>query len=642
MMHAKLRGALALVLLAGGPARSSADELQALLLDASDARLSQVDAAQIDVRLLGDSVLLLSPGDTVWPTGLQPHASHGDDLLFLLEARDHGAPPAIAGVSPLQSSGGFQLVRCENAAIEALASRSHLERLALIRPKPPRRDALDFLSRKQLNPAVKAAIVGAVDASRLELYVRELSGDQSFTLKGQTVTIPERYTHRPGVDVAADYLQDRFESWGYDNVVRQDFLVSSTTAQNVIAVKTGTLYPDEIIVVGAHYDSISFVDDISGPAPGAEDNGSGTAAVMHLAELFKDYETERTIHFVLFSGEEEGLFGSYHYVDNATTQGDFILAALTMDMMSAHQSNYRIDIEGWNASDDCNCWPLMLQFENEINAVSPSLLTIKTYPGFGSDHVPFHLANIPTLLAIESDYASYPGYHRTTDTAEKLDFAFGGLVIRGMAATLAELSVPSAGVPVLLTDFALSNETAGIRLSWHIHADAEAGFLRLDRAVADAGFSPVSGARWRLDEEPGGFVDRVGAAADGLLLRYRLVWERDGSDAILDERETRFDLLLPAGLTLYAAEPNPFAASGGTLLRFQLPRAGAVQLDLYDAAGRHLRRLLDGARAAGPHAIRWNGRDKQGRTVASGIYFARLRTDEEQRTRRLTLLGSAP
>jgi len=88
-------------------------------------------------------------------------------------------------------------------------------------------------------------------------------------------------------------------------------------------------------------------------------------------------------------------------------------------------------------------------------------------------------------------------------------------------------------------------------------------------------------------------------------------------------------------LMLSPARPNPFG--GETVIPFALPRAGVAELAVFDVGGRLVRTLLDGPRASGTQAVRWDGRDGQGRSVASGVYFVRLRTEERSLSRAVVL-----
>jgi hypothetical protein len=91
-----------------------------------------------------------------------------------------------------------------------------------------------------------------------------------------------------------------------------------------------------------------------------------------------------------------------------------------------------------------------------------------------------------------------------------------------------------------------------------------------------------------------------------------------------------------AELELRALEPNPFA--NDTRIRFSRARPGATRLSVVDVTGRSLRILLDGVSPAGSHTVRWDGRDNQGRPVASGVYFVRLEDGSHVRTAKLTRL----
>jgi hypothetical protein len=310
----------------------------------------------------------------------------------------------------------------------------HRERLIHIAPTAHEPRDLDARSTNKADAQTKAQIVDSVSESVITTYMRELSGDQVFVLNGILRATDNRYTHSVEHLIAADYIQDRLENMGY-TVMRQEFVVAGTTTQNVIAVKTGTLYPDEIVVVGAHYDSIS--ENPSNKAPGAEDNASGTASVMHLAEIFTGYETERTIHFIAFGGEEEGLYGSQHYVQQAGIHGDNITQSLIMDMVASWQSNYKVIIEGetpWAA--------LMALYESNIVEFS-GIGYRKDWYSWGSDHVPFQQAGIPCFLAIDWDYGDYPGYHRTTDVMASTDPSLAEEIVRALAGTLVDLTNPS-------------------------------------------------------------------------------------------------------------------------------------------------------------------------------------------------------
>lgn len=431
--------------------------------------------------------------------------------LYLVDLHGEGVRAALEQAARVVRSGThYALVAADAAQSRVLDTLSLCrERILWIEPVG---DGTDFeLALRKADPAVKAEIVGAVAQARYSQLVRELSGNIVFWLNGTLESTNNRYTHTAGsgddIDIAAAYLQDRFEVAGY-TVTRQSFSVSGTITDNIIATKVGTLHPDEIVVVGAHYDSISEAPTVS--APGAEDNGSGTAAVLQLAEVFADYETERTIHFVCFSGEEQGLFGSQHYVQQAAANDLNVIGALTMDMISAWESNYKVIIEGdepWES--------LMALFQTNVTSLA-QIASRKDYFSFGSDHVPFQQGGIPAFLAIDWDYGTYDHYHRTTDTWQRLDPTLGHRIVKAMAGTLVDMTNPTAA--------ATSTPTAPARLV-------------LEQNVPNP-FNPRTLIRFETERE--GRVSlqiydlagrRVQTLVDGTLGAGRHLAQWDGTDA---------------------------------------------------------------------------------------------------------------
>ncbi len=301
-------------------------------------------------------------------------------------------------------------------------------------------DALDPLGPLVLgsDAADDSTLVASVDLARYSTILADLSGHQAFDLAGQSKQIRTRWTLDPtapdGITLAREYLEDRFMAAGCV-VELQEFPVpghAGITASNVIAVKTGTTRPDEILVVGAHYDALAQSAGLD--AHGAEDNASGVASVMHLAEVLQGWETERTIHFIAFGAEEQGLYGSIFYVQKAVDDGLQIVGALTMDMISAWVDDYGILIEGTNAFEE-------LMFALRDNVVEWTTLDFDlSYFSFGSDHVPFQVKGIPAILGIDLDWAAYADYHSSTDTFDKVDPSLGTEITRAMAGTVADIA----------------------------------------------------------------------------------------------------------------------------------------------------------------------------------------------------------
>lgn len=105
-----------------------------------------------------------------------------------------------------------------------------------------------------------------------------------------------------------NWITERYESLGYTDIVLQPFTYSAGTSNNIIVTKTGTVYPNTFLIIDGHYDTIN--------GTGTNDNGTGTVLLLELARLLKDVDTEYSIKFIHFSGEEDGLIGSNYYVNN--------------------------------------------------------------------------------------------------------------------------------------------------------------------------------------------------------------------------------------------------------------------------------------------------------------------------------------
>ena len=295
-----------------------------------------------------------------------------------------------------------------------------------------------------VDTALKAEFVDTLDQQAYNQLIREISGNTSFWYDGATRTVSTRYYNTAGNGLAADYMAQKLAGYGYD-VEMDTFVYNGHVCRNVVATKLGTVYPEQYVVIGGHYDSTS--GQAQNLAPGAEDNASGTSLVMEVARVSATRAFQRSVQFVLFDAEEVGLRGSQHFVAEAVGSGRQITAAITADMVAYFETNYGVTIEGQTAWE----WLMTLMAANV--AAHTEIASNKTYYSWGSDHVPFQQAGIPAFLAIDWDWDEYPYYHRTTDTWTRIQAtAHQGLQIaRAAAATLADVAVllpTSTGAPM--------------------------------------------------------------------------------------------------------------------------------------------------------------------------------------------------
>jgi Zn-dependent M28 family amino/carboxypeptidase len=183
--------------------------------------------------------------------------------------------------------------------------------------------------------------------------------------------------------------------------------------QNVVGFWEGSdpILKNEIVVIGAHYDHVGVAND--SVYNGADDNASGTAGVMEVAEAFTQCKTHprRSVLFMTFAGEEKGLFGSRYYTDDPIFPIENVAAMLNMDMISRNDTN-EVAIIGSMSSPD-------LKAINEKCDKSIGMKLDYDQDRFflQSDHYSFYRKNIPVLFYFSKDT---PDLHRPSDDPDKI------------------------------------------------------------------------------------------------------------------------------------------------------------------------------------------------------------------------------
>jgi len=277
-----------------------------------------------------------------------------------------------------------------------------------------------------------------------------------------------RNTRTANCDSAAAWILGRFQSFGL-NAYYDLFTLSGMTKRNVIGELPGLLYPDSIVFVTGHYDATAGSPSQPEPvAPGADDNASGTAAVIECARILSNYDFEKTIRFCAFAGEEQGLVGSEDYVANLISQGARVVGSFNCDMIA------------WSGSDPLP-FDLVLYSDNNprsiamANKVAEAVTTF--VPGTleplvtiaptmtGSDHAPFWDAGWPAICSIEdeawgSDFNPY--YHSVNDLLVNCDMVYATNCTRVNLAALADYAVPIvSGGPYLGVDSTVFDDIGG-------------------------------------------------------------------------------------------------------------------------------------------------------------------------------------
>lgn len=182
---------------------------------------------------------------------------------------------------------------------------------------------------------------------------------------------------------------------------------------SVLAEKKGSIVQDKVILVEAHMDSVGR--DFAG----ADDNASGTAVLIEMARVLSAYNNQKTIRFFVTNGEEGGLIGAEHYVRSLKANGKIkeIILAINMDMVGWN-SNGIVELETDAGFESLAKW---------FAGLASTYTTLKskiTIGAWGSDHVPFLKAGVPTLLTIEDWSTKTPCYHAACDKPEGLNYAY--------------------------------------------------------------------------------------------------------------------------------------------------------------------------------------------------------------------------
>jgi len=241
-----------------------------------------------------------------------------------------------------------------------------------------------------------------------------------------------RVTGTSACDDAGDYIYNEFENMGLDAEYHY-WEDNDLWSNNIIATHYGTdTTSDEIYIICGHYDSVEG-------SPGADDDGSGTVSVLSAAYLMKDAEFEHTIKFIAFSGEEQGLLGSYYYAMEAAQNGDNIIAVLNVDMIGyAETENDKTKVNIYD-DEDASIW--ITDFTETVAQEYYDILNldiVRRGYSWGSDHYYFWQFGYHAIFYAEYNFNPY--WHSPDDTIDNMDIPYAVRISKLIIATLAELS----------------------------------------------------------------------------------------------------------------------------------------------------------------------------------------------------------
>jgi Zn-dependent M28 family amino/carboxypeptidase len=249
---------------------------------------------------------------------------------------------------------------------------------------------------------------------------------------------PTRRSESDGFDDAATWVAQQLAGAGY-TVSSQAVPRGGGRCRNVLGDRPGaaavtTAGPREVVLVTAHLDSINLSGPAE-PAPGADDNGSGSAGVLALARALADQPMALDLRVILFGGEEEGLFGSLTYVAALPpAERARIRAVVNMDMIGGRNTpEPGVLLEGAAVSQE------VLDGLGRAAATYTDLAVQVSLHPFNSDHVPFIDAGLPAVLTIEAADGTNPRPHTANDTVASVDPDLAMAILRMNLAYLVEV-----------------------------------------------------------------------------------------------------------------------------------------------------------------------------------------------------------
>jgi hypothetical protein len=316
-------------------------------------------------------------------------------------------------------------------------------------------------------------IINQTSVGEYQSYLKVLAGVDPIP-GSPPAYLPNRFALGPYAPLAGQYIRNELSGFGLNTAVQSFAIEGNAYGQNIIGELPGTTRPNDIYVICAHYDSIA---DDPWLAHGADDNASGTAAVLTAARVLSQYQFEGTLRFIAFSAEEQGLIGSEAYASAAHAAGDNIIAAINLDMI-LHPGfdgvdpdpDYDLDLDTNNSS----YW-LGQYLAAKFGAYTPLAVQVHNDGSYGSDQYSFWQVGYDALEVAENTADEVWGgsnfeYHMRTDVFDNphLDWDFGLNAVRGSMAGLIGLAglVPEPSAALLLGVLALLTTRRRARASF--------------------------------------------------------------------------------------------------------------------------------------------------------------------------------
>ena len=242
------------------------------------------------------------------------------------------------------------------------------------------------------------------------------------------VSFGVRYVGSENVSRASEYINAEFQSLGLDSYIDY-WKFPKFKCQNVIGIINGTdTSSDAVIVLTAHLDTTK-------KSIGANDDGSGVATILTIANICSKYSFNHTIKFVIVSGEEEGLYGSFDYAEKAYFRNENIIANINLDTIGNSTCGNVIQAQ----QPDRSKW--LFDYTKELNQKYDEFIDIRVQLDqyFPDDSQSFIDYGYDTISFVQPKVIEYP-FHTPEDTLDKIDYKYYENVTKIMLALTAELA----------------------------------------------------------------------------------------------------------------------------------------------------------------------------------------------------------
>lgn len=437
---------------------------------------------------------------------------------------------------------GMMAVRATASAAQADADHSHIRLIPLSGYSVPTRYFPPKISTALPEDFVEDSIASLVSQDSVYAWDRRLEAFQT------------RYITTDSIDAARDWMMQKFLDWGYADVSMQPFEYDGDIHYNVKAVKPGYAEEDKLIVVGAHYDATST--DPLMLAPGADDNASGTAVVLEMARVFADIPLRKTIIFMPFSAEEQGLIGSHYAAVDFREQGADLELMINHDMIG-HNSDPDFDVNMQSGNFD-GYRDLCAATAERLTSLVPILASNTG----NSDHASFRGQGYNTYYGHEAEFNT-THYHQTHDSSTYLDYNYMTQI--ATVAIVSAAIVANGTYPIAADEIVDLGDGQSLRAGWSDCAsdvDYWVYWGTSSGSLTDSMLAPTGECGVTLDGLTEGqeyFINIFGIAPNG----YRSMYSEEGSGTPLTVPRT----------------PSALVADSDTNLTITLDWAHAVEAD---------------------------------------------------------------